>query len=229
MTKQPDHTTRNTLTVGLFVGSLAGFFVAMLLGVFKYQGDSSATDWVVAVTAVAAAFISALAVVLVAQTLQATRETLKATQKMGEDQKKSDDLKTRPWLLYTSLEFTFEPRATIANVRFKNFGPTPARQAIFAAKLIGRNYPRPGERNTSPVFEYRGLFEKKLHIPPGEEVIYKVTIPENEIMKSDYYTLILEWSYYTHDHTMRYTPENDESATEIELTMNRFGTLTLSD
>lgn len=93
-----------------------------------FQAVKEIPPWVSALTAVVAAAISAYAVYLVSKTLQATRETLNATQEMAADTKRIGHAQLRPWVLMKRPEITTtEAGAITVNVEFTNYGVSPAK------------------------------------------------------------------------------------------------------
>lgn len=82
---------RNRLVLFTVAAALGGFVAAMYVGVFTNSDFKEIPPWVSALASTGATLVSILAVVLVARTLQATRDTLDATREMATEQKTHGD------------------------------------------------------------------------------------------------------------------------------------------
>lgn len=137
---------RNQLTVIGTVCLMSGFVLAAWFGAFLESKSDYAPNWIQAVSSATATIISFAAVLLLARTLAATRDTLRTTQemtrinqKMADDQKSHSDKQLRPWLMPSELENirTRSIDASLQGIRFrlKNFGQTPASYVAIRASL----------------------------------------------------------------------------------------------
>lgn len=140
--------TRNTIASAATVGAMIGFVIALWLGAISVGETSKFTDWIQSTAAVAASGISALAVVLVAKTLKATRETLDATRIMAEDQRQIGDAQTRAWVMVSDISvdggaYSNSKSDIFHNVRItlKNYGITPAKWLRFDYEIRQVSYP----------------------------------------------------------------------------------------
>ncbi|MDT1063082.1 hypothetical protein RM190_14490 [Paracoccus sp. CPCC 101403] len=126
---------RNQIITAVIAAALVAFVVAAYLGAFSRTEFKEIPDWVSALTSVVAAAISAYAVYLVARTLEATKETLKATQEMAADTKRIGDAQIRPWVLLSNYEVINTAFGPEVLARFANYGFSPALQIFYEIKV----------------------------------------------------------------------------------------------
>lgn len=117
--KAKDQSQRNQLLAFLVGGFLLGFVVALYLGAFSGNQYEKLSNWV-------SVLIAAVAVVLVAQTLKATRDTLTATQQMAKDQSRIGNAQIRPWLVVDNADIRGPRHECEPYITLKNYGYEPA-------------------------------------------------------------------------------------------------------
>lgn len=178
--------------LSVLTGAVGGTTAILLREALPDLKHEQIPDWITALTAIASAVISIIAVLLVARTLTATRETLDATQEIGDSQ-------TRAWVyietavagkVTTSL-LTGEKRCSV-QVTYKNFGNTPALEFSSLMESHIQQYPLP--RKPFRVLETENDAQV---IPPNHqliETIFDILIKETP----DLVTVIeVEWAYKT--------------------------------
>lgn len=202
------HSTRNTLTLGVFVGICAGFVISILLGMTEIHRSPGAPEWIQAISSVAAVLISGLAVFLVSQTLAATRDMLIETRRAVEHEERIGEAQTRPYLLYSHQEISHDELFESANfaISIKNFGSTPASSVKISAMLTalelvdidGQN------KNWCTVDETQLHNRFYLAFPPNNEERIDIFI-SNGIIDFEFNTYVeIDVSYYTHDKSHKY-------------------------
>ncbi|NSY36859.1 hypothetical protein [Leisingera sp. ANG59] len=141
-----DYTEQNRLVLFTCVAGMTGFVVAVYLGAFAKTAVTEIPPWLSAVASVLATGISAIAVFLVARTLQATRETLAVTHNMAEDAKQVGVSQSRAWVSpdIVSTQTRVDPSEKVAtfqvNLRVQNYGRSPATSVWTRAQVIYHKY-----------------------------------------------------------------------------------------
>lgn len=115
---------RNQVLTAVIAAALVGFVVAAYLGAFSTTSLKEVPAWISALTAVVAAVISAYAVYLVAHTLDATRQTLRETKRIG-------DAQLRPWVLVEGFAVSTGVWGPDIRVLFHNYGVSHASPISF--------------------------------------------------------------------------------------------------
>tara|TARA_B100000378_G_scaffold278235_1_gene280768 strand:+ start:2014 stop:2760 length:747 start_codon:yes stop_codon:yes gene_type:complete len=217
-----DFTIRNIVTVSVFGGMVAGFIVAMLLNVFEADGKDSTTDWIMTVAAVSSSLISGLAVILVAQTLSATRETLQATQVMAEYQRRIGDTQTRPWLLMESCFVDNFNDSFSVCINLRNYGTTPAAYVRIGGLVEEWIFEEDGYGNVQrSVIPKLGL--RSIHltaIAPSSTYTARFNIDFNEYDFKQMPPIKIDWSYMSHDRKI-----SDDRDVYIHLTLGEDDTV----
>lgn len=205
---KPDHSIRNTLVVGVVGGTLAGFIAAMMLGTFRVGEGDDLTEWISAVAALIAVIISALAVVLVGETLKATRDTLNETRKMSEsqvqmaqDQKYIGITQTRPWVCISDYRIRCDEHLednTYVFITVKNFGPSPARAVSMGIEirhyLEGQN-----AHGDAPLrMSLHSAVGRNL-LPPNQDHKFEFILDHSDILRGYKCLIVAEWEYRNHD------------------------------
>lgn len=165
--------TQNTIVAGVTVGAMLGFALAIWFGAITTGEGSKFTDWIQSTAAVSASIISAVAVVLVAKTLKATRDTLDATRIMAEDQKRIGDAQTRAWVMVSDISvdngvYSASQSDIFHNVTvtLKNYGNTPAEWIRFDYEFKHVPYPLPDLK-----FKPFGSDSLAYGLAPGQTVL----------------------------------------------------------
>ncbi|AZB70172.1 phage holin family protein [Cereibacter sphaeroides] len=205
--EERDFSARSALTLGAVAGALVGFLIAMALGAFSVGQGDDVTEWISAVTSIAAVLVSLIAVVLVSQTLKATQDALKETRAMSEsqdrmaaDQRYIGISQTRPWICISSASLYYdeiEEEYTVS-ITVENFGPTPARAISMSMGI--RHYP--DADRIHPKFK---VFEKVFDagscslIPPKKDYTFRSSPCWGDIRNSSVVTVFVQWEYRSHD------------------------------
>lgn len=196
-----DYAIRNIVTVSIFGGVVVGFILAILLHVFKADGKDSTTDWIMTVAAVSSSLISGLAVILVAQTLSATRETLQATQVMAEYQRRIGDNQTRPWLLMEGCFVdNFDDSFTVC-INLKNYGTTPAAYVRISGLVEEYFFEEDGYGNVGKIVIPR-IVLRSIHltaIAPSSTYTARFNIKFDDYDFKKMPPIKIDWSYMSHD------------------------------
>lgn len=124
--KQADNLHRNQLVATALASCLLTLVLAAYLGAYSSADFENLSDWFAVIIAAGAAGISLYAVLLVAKTLKATQDTLKATQEMAADTKRIGDAQLRPWVLVEDCTLDETQEGIVITVNLHNYGVSPA-------------------------------------------------------------------------------------------------------
>ncbi|UTS79642.1 hypothetical protein [Phaeobacter piscinae] len=130
----------NRLAIAVFLAALSGFTFAQHLGAFSRTDLQEIPPWLTVLSSIAATFISGIAVYLVAQTLNATRETLAATKAMVDDTRRIGETEIRAHLNTARATARVKSGKILTEVEVKNIGRTPATSVSVKVNLILKNF-----------------------------------------------------------------------------------------
>ncbi|MFQ6777634.1 hypothetical protein V6Z69_20785 [Cereibacter sphaeroides] len=231
--KSADHTARNILTVGVVGGLLGGFLISMTLGAFNVGQGDDVTEWITAITSIAAVLVSSVAVVLVSQTLKATQDTLNETRTMSESQSRmaADQnyigiTQTRPWVCISDYSIYFSEadcEYTVA-ITVENFGPSPARMISMSIEI--RHYSDWKDVCSSPPIYCKSYPAGNCSlIPPKKSFTFRVHPLPEEVYSPPAVTVFVSWEYRNHDGSAlgnsedqaEYFVNRDDSSVELEI------------
>jgi hypothetical protein len=126
----------NRLVASVVASAGGGFVLAIYLGAFAKADMREVASWVTALAAVSSVMVAVAAVIYVAQTLKATRDTLDATRNMAREQTRIGDSQIRPYIVFESLSNnTLDGGVGSVSIVFKNVGTTPASVIVFDSSI----------------------------------------------------------------------------------------------
>jgi hypothetical protein len=139
---QMEYTERNRLVLFTSVVGMLGFVTAVYLGAFSKPDYLQIPPWLSAVASIFATGISAIAVLMVAKTLEATRETLSVTQRIAEDSRQVGLSQSRAWVsphavsTQTRVNNSNNSAQLQVNLKVQNHGNSPATKVSCSAKVV---------------------------------------------------------------------------------------------
>ncbi|WP_122077007.1 hypothetical protein [Pseudophaeobacter sp. EL27] len=205
---QEKYQARNRLVLFTFVAFFLGFITALYLGAAGQTDLQKIPAWLTAIASTGATAISLVAVYLVYQTLEATRETLVSTREMSKDQRRIGEAQIRPFLLFEGQFFHSVDGCVEGYIKLVNYGTAPATKVRIGVDVFIAIYPKEDEEQGAPpasgvLDSAQNLLEVPV-VPPNGEVKVPYESFHSLDRESEELTAWFYWSYSGHDGTERY-------------------------
>lgn len=125
----------NATVLGIFIGAVVGFIIAMWFGILNIGEKAKFTDWLGAIASVSAVGVSGLAVWYVKRTLDVTRD-------MANEQTRVSFEQLRAWVLVDDIPVKAGHKSAnnimmvgMAIVNLRNFGNSPAANVVISVAI----------------------------------------------------------------------------------------------